>query len=101
MNSNDDTWEAEFSLTAFAPVLSVNSISIENDDNGNGILDAGESADLDLSIENFGGTDLDEFILNLDSASPYVNIISGLDGNNGIEESAASSFNFKLLSILI
>ena len=39
MNSNDNTWEAEFSLTAFAPVLSVNSISIENDDNGNGILD--------------------------------------------------------------
>ena len=94
--SNDNVWSADISISAFAPVLSVNSISIENDDNGNGILDPGESADFDLSIENSGGTDLDDFILNLDSASPYITIISGTDNNNGIEESAVSSFNFTI-----
>ena len=96
MNSNENTWDADFSLTAFAPVLSVNAIIIENDDNGNGILDAGESADLNLIIENSGGTDLDEFNLNLDSTSPYVNIISGMDSNEGIEEGAVSTFNFNV-----
>ncbi len=96
MNSNENAWEADFNITAFAPDLSINSVIIQNDDNGNGILDAGESADLQLLLENSGGSDLDPFILNLESGTPFINIISGTGITDGIDEGSQSSFNFSV-----
>ncbi|MDP6684859.1 MAG: C25 family peptidase C-terminal domain-containing protein, partial [Candidatus Marinimicrobia bacterium] len=97
MMTDNNNWTSDFTITAFAPDLSVNSVSIENDDNSNGILDAGESADLQVVLENSGGSDLDPFTLNIESETPFVTIVSGTGVTEGIEEGSQSSFNFSIL----
>ena len=96
MNASDNSWEADFTLTAFAPVLTVHSVIIENDDNGNGLLDAGESADLQLMLENSGGSDLDPFALNLESNNPFITVINGLDHSDFIEENDVYTFHYTI-----
>ncbi len=54
-DGNDSIWTAHPSVTVYAPVLVYQEVSVVNDDNGNGLLDPGETADLVVTIKNEGG----------------------------------------------
>ena len=74
INANEDSWESNMNMTAYAPVISAGSIQVTNDENGNGRLDPGETADIIVTLENNGGAgvnNLDIFLSTLDS---YVTI---------------------------
>ncbi|GAI87087.1 unnamed protein product [marine sediment metagenome] len=51
----DSIWTSNPSIIVYAPVLTFEQVSVVNDNNGNGILDPGEDADLIVTIENEGG----------------------------------------------
>ncbi|MEE8597497.1 MAG: C25 family cysteine peptidase, partial [bacterium] len=51
----DSTWVSQFNLMVYAPILTYVDVSVVNDNNGNGYLDPGETADLIVTIENEGG----------------------------------------------
>lgn len=53
INSNELEWEYNFSLTSFAPILSIDNYSIE-DENENGCLEPGETVTLDICLINDG-----------------------------------------------
>jgi hypothetical protein len=54
-DDNANTWTSYPSVTVYAPVLTYQEVSVVDDDNGNGILDPGETADLVVTLENEGG----------------------------------------------
>ena len=69
----DDTFISNVSMKAFAPVLSLGNMTItEINGNGNGRLDAGETAILGFPIENQGHADAALTIVDLDMLSPYI-----------------------------
>ncbi|UCG91887.1 MAG: hypothetical protein JSV97_12620, partial [candidate division WOR-3 bacterium] len=51
----DSTWTSQFSLLVYAPILTFENVTVVNDDNSNGILDPGETADLVVTLGNEGG----------------------------------------------
>ncbi|MCD4746205.1 MAG: T9SS type A sorting domain-containing protein [Bacteroidales bacterium] len=55
----DDTWNSNFSITVFAPELTIGNLTINDvsNGNGNGILDPGEIADIIIKSSNFGHSD--------------------------------------------
>ena len=55
--ATNDTWNAVINLTANAPDFGIGNLVVINDDNGDGILDPGETGDLKFEIENTGHAD--------------------------------------------
>ncbi len=53
INSSTDTWEYDFSITSYAPILEIANFVIE-DGNGNGCLEPGESGSLQINLINNG-----------------------------------------------
>lgn len=70
-----DTWESKFSLKAFAPVMEIANMVI-NDENGdnNGRLDAGETVDLIININNLGHATSQEIEAQIATTSSYLTI---------------------------
>jgi hypothetical protein len=57
-DANDSVWTSYFSLTAFTPELAFVEVLLDDaSGNGNGILEAGETANLTVTVENSGGSD--------------------------------------------
>jgi len=48
-----DSWSGNIDLTAYAPIVSFNGVTVEDDDNF--VLDPGETADLTVTLYNNGG----------------------------------------------
>lgn len=71
-----DTWESNFSLKAYAPVLNIGSMSVNDGVGGNGNLDAGETADIYISAFNTGHSNAHNIIANIISSSEYLTINS-------------------------
>jgi hypothetical protein len=56
--NGDTVWNSSFSIKAFAPILEYVSFTIlDPEGNANGRLDAGETAELLVSVKNKGGSD--------------------------------------------
>jgi hypothetical protein len=53
ISATEDNWTNQISITAFAPVLSIDSVTINDGENGR--LDPGETADLIVNLKNNGG----------------------------------------------
>jgi len=64
-------------ITVYAPILSFVGVSVENDNNGDGILDPGETADLIVTIENEGGAAAEDVTSILSTDSPHITITDG------------------------
>jgi len=96
ITSAEYSWEADFTIQVFSPVLSINSVTILNDENANGVLDADESADVQLIVENIGHSDLDQFNLSLESANPYVEIVNSINTVNGVAIGEQEVFIFSV-----
>ncbi len=82
--SPDYEWISTINVTANAPAFAITEMTLSNDDNGNGRLDPGESADLTFTTSNTGhanATDVlaslidnsDELTINTDEQSVTIN----------------------------
>jgi len=85
VTNGDDVYVSNIAMKAYAPVFNLGSMTItEISGNGNGRLDAGETATLTFPIENRGHADAATTIANLNLLSPYILV----------EESSISFDNF-------
>lgn len=72
-----DIWESSFSIKAYAPVIEIMNMDItETDGNGNGRLDAGETAILQIEIINSGRCASPAGLASLFTESDYLTINS-------------------------
>ncbi len=72
LEADEGSWSRNVVLTAYAPVLSVHSIQIN--DGNNGFLEPGETAWIEIDMHNTGGADLREAEAVLTSSNPYLTI---------------------------
>lgn len=73
VTNGQQTWDNPFVITAYAPVIQVSSVSVlDSGGNGNGLLDPGEEATILVQVENSGGSPVWDFMVSLESQSPYV-----------------------------
>lgn len=71
--NGENSYVSTFSMKAFAPVFKINNMSItEIEGNGNGRLDAGETAQLNFTFENKGHADAALTTATLNMLSPYI-----------------------------
>ncbi|MCF7793297.1 MAG: T9SS type A sorting domain-containing protein [Candidatus Cloacimonetes bacterium] len=73
ISSDEGTWQSELDFMAFAADIHVESVII--DDGGNGILDPGETAVMQLELMNEGGADAYNVILNLQTTNHYISLL--------------------------
>ncbi|MDP8220207.1 MAG: C25 family cysteine peptidase [Candidatus Stygibacter frigidus] len=71
---NEGENDALVDLVAYAPVISLGNIYINGDDNNNGILDPGETADLELEILNSGSSTMENVITMVSTTSEYITV---------------------------
>ena len=80
MSDGDETWTGTIRLTLNSPDIRVFDSYVVDDSgsgNNNGILDPGETANLIVSIKNFGHADANNVSVNFESGSPDLIIHSG------------------------
>ena len=71
----DETWQSIFMLNANAPILNINTITIDDAaGNGNGQLDPGETADLTINYTNTGHATAYDVDVYLEGQSGFVEI---------------------------
>jgi uncharacterized membrane protein len=68
-------WQQTKVITVNAPVLSIGDMMIANDDDENGVLDPGESAELNLSILNEGHADANFVLCSVFGDNPYFTVM--------------------------
>ncbi|NPA44716.1 MAG: T9SS type A sorting domain-containing protein, partial [Chlorobi bacterium] len=71
-------WNSKLDLTVNAPELSISELRIENDDNSDGILDAGETGDITFTVTNVGHADasFEGILSEVDDANDYLTLNS-------------------------
>ncbi len=89
---DDSTWTSYPSVMVYAPLLTYQGVSVVNDDNGNGILDPGETGDLVVTIENEGGATAENVTSILMTSSSYITINDD-SGNFGSIDPGTSANN--------
>ena len=94
IQSSGETWEEIISLTAYAPIISVGGFSVINDDNGNGNLDPGETADLNVILSNSGGADGENINALLSCDNPNITITENQDQLGEIEDSSTGVVSY-------
>lgn len=83
MDNGIETWESEVVVSLNAPTVILDDVSVI--DAGNGRLDIGESATLELCLSNQGGSDLTSANVLLTSSSPYVTSLGPVITVDGFE----------------
>jgi len=73
-DENDSIWNSTFSIIANAPVMEIGEMTIANDDNSNGRLDPGESADLIFETSNIGNATCNNPVATLAGDCAYFTI---------------------------
>jgi hypothetical protein len=81
------TWNSTMTVTLNAPVLEMSSMEIMNDDDANGRLDPGETADIKCVVANVGHANAEEVLNTLTLSSPFItvmtnNVTIGVDAEN-------------------
>ncbi len=93
VTNGNDSYVSNFSLKAFAPIFKLGNMTIiEVNGNGNGRLDAGETAQLNFPIENNGHSNAASTTASLQFLSPYLTIVENtvhFDHVNAAESQAA------------
>ena len=75
VTNGDNEYISNIAMKAYAPVFNLGGMSItEVNGNGNGRLDAGETARLSFPIENKGHTDATATVATLQILSPYITV---------------------------
>ncbi|MBN1326423.1 MAG: T9SS type A sorting domain-containing protein [Candidatus Cloacimonetes bacterium] len=94
ITDGDQTWLSNFGITAHAPILTLSDFSVSDPEgNGNGNLDPGETAQINISIENIGSAQARSVYGNLLTDNEYIiinadNLLYGdLDPLANVEQS--------------
>ena len=75
VSNGDETYVSNITMKAYAPALDLGAMSItEVNGNGNGRLDAGETAKLSFPIENKGHANAAATVATLQMLSPYIHM---------------------------
>ncbi|OQX71689.1 MAG: hypothetical protein B6D62_01560, partial [Candidatus Cloacimonas sp. 4484_275] len=77
ITSTEDSWTPDMNFTAYAPILSVQDVSVSDGDNGR--LDPDETTDLIVTIENSGGAKANNVNAILSTLDSYVTINDNSD----------------------
>lgn len=99
VTNGDDSYISNLSMKAYAPVLKIGGMSIvEVNGNGNGRLDAGETAKLNFPIENKGHSNAAVTNVALQMLSPYIIVEeSALSFDHiNVNESKTATFNISV-----
>jgi len=93
-SSNNYTWPATLNMSANAPAITIGDVFIANDDNSDGILDPGETADINFSITNSGHAtaDFDGMLSESDDPNNYLTL--GGTSVTGVSLTAGASQDF-------
>jgi len=94
-DSSDEIWQGNITFRVNAPEMEINFIEINDTEggNGNGRLDAGETAILTYDAINMGGANSTDAQIYLNSSSEYITIVTSvvdlgiIDSETGIEAS--------------
>jgi hypothetical protein len=98
-SSNSYTWDSNINLAVNAPVLEIGDMTIDDSGtgNGDGILDPGETATVNVSTSNTGHADISNVIGDLTiqgGSSPYLTINSGTSSAYPLVVSATDIASF-------
>jgi hypothetical protein len=70
-------WEQTFTIKANAPVLTFGSMTLMDSGNGDGVLDAGETAEVSIALSNTGHASASGISTQLATASGHLTIVDG------------------------
>ncbi len=95
---HNNTWTSRPKLKVYIPILIYDGVNVVNDENSNGALEPGETADLLVLLKNKGGDTAEHVKSLLTSSSPYITINSPTSFYGDIEpgataDNAAHPFN--------
>ena len=99
VTNGDDVYVSNLAMKAYAPVFDLGNMAItEVTGNGNGRLDAGETAILSFPIENKGHANASTTIAMLQMLSPYITIEESTTTFNGINasETVTATYNISI-----
>lgn len=94
VDNGGDEWLSHIYLTGYAPVVSVNQVTVTDGDNG--ILDPGETSDITVQLMNFGGAGADNVAAVLSSDNEYITVNTATAGTPEIPAAQAASLTFNL-----
>ncbi len=77
-DENDSIFTSHRTIRVNAPVLIFHDVQVVNDNNGNGFLDPGETADLVVTLKNEGGQDAEGINSVLRESSTYITVNDSL-----------------------
>jgi len=77
VTGSGETWIYNINMTAYAPVLNLEGVSVEVSDDGQ--LDPGDTAEIGFIIHNIGGAGLNDINISLSSNDQYVTINGNSD----------------------
>lgn len=89
-----DVWASSISLQAFAPVLNISGIAV--DDGNNGGLEPGETADIIISMGNSGGASLSDIVASITTANNFITLNSATFNLDEIEPYGSGQLIFNL-----
>ena len=95
MVSGSNNWNETFTLKGNAPSLAIGALmNIHGDDNGNGRIDAGETAQIDIQVTNSGHAKANTVNANLTTSSPYITITNGSTTASNLATNATATLTF-------
>jgi len=94
ISSGDNNWENSINLNAYAPVLYISGIAINDD--ANNMLDPGDRADIIVTVMNDGGAKAEDLQGILSSISDLITFNEDEDEVAILEASDTASFTFDI-----
>ena len=89
-----DVWEGQIKLTAYSPVVGPGNIVI--DDGGDGNLDPGETAEVLITVNNYGGARAEAIHLDISTIDPFVNISNASSTLDLLEAGGSAEIAFDI-----
>jgi hypothetical protein len=77
ITNGTDTWESNLKIKANAPVLTFGAMTLMDSGNGDGVLDAGETAEVSIALSNTGHADVSGVSTELTTSSLELTILDG------------------------
>jgi len=74
-STNKTDWNGVINVTANAPEFEITGMTVTNDDDNNGRLDPGETADLTFTVNNIGSADAADILASLSEDSQYFDVL--------------------------
>lgn len=94
ITSSADSWEGLIKLRAYSPIVKPGSVVVN--DGGNGYLDPGESAPIDVAIVNTGSLTANEINIDISTIDPFVTISNTTAYIDVLDPSASEDITFDI-----